>query len=167
MLAMSLFNPSKLIVSYFAPTTPLRPLENRKYTLTHSDETGYLFLTIGNHYDIKAINKKMRDEVLAEWMPTMGEYQLRGKVHISEGEYDEKHAKVRFMIFQRELHLAVKAIIYGDQAFYSNFPWLLDAPIFIEFYSVFPQYQQVLYYGTPRQVLTEIYKEPVIKTYDC
>ena len=43
----------------------------RKYTLTHSDFTGDLFLTIDKDYDKVALSnwytKFMRDEVLAEW----------------------------------------------------------------------------------------------------
>ncbi|WP_442600253.1 staygreen family protein [Neobacillus sp. D3-1R] len=161
---MSLFIPSKLSVSYLPPATPFRPLDNRKYTLTHSDTTGELFLTIGCQYDKNKINMKLRDEVLAEWLPQTGEFQLWGNVYISGGEFDESYAKVRFMIFQKELELAIKAIVYGDQSFYSCYPWLLDSPIYIRFDSVYPQFQQVLYYGTPRQYLTAIFQQPVIKT---
>jgi hypothetical protein len=165
MFAMSLFNPSKLMITYLAPVTPQRPLEGRKYTLTHSDDTGELFLSIGCQYDSKAINILMRDEVLAEWIPQMGEFQLFGRVYISNGEYDEKYAQVRYMIFKKELNLAIKAMVYGDQSLYSCFPWLLDSPIYIQFDSIFPQFHQILYYGTPRQYLSAIYSEPVIKTY--
>jgi hypothetical protein len=165
MLSMSLFQPSKLTVSYIPPVTPLRPIEGRKYTLTHSDQTGSLLLTIGSQYDNKSINNKIRDEVVAEWVPRLGEFQLSGKVYISNGDFDEKYAKVRYLIFKNELTQAIKAIVYGDQAFYSYFPWLLDSPIHFQFESNFPQFQHILFYGTPRQYLTSIYKEPVIKTY--
>jgi hypothetical protein len=152
--SMSLFNPSKLKVSYMAPVTELRPLEGRKYTLTHSDVTGELFLTIGCQFDTASINYSMRDEVVAEWIPHLGEFQLWGRVYVSNGEFDEKYAQVRFLIFQRELHLAIKAMAFGDRSIYSCFPWLLDAPIYIQFESSYPQFQQTLYYGTPRQYLT-------------
>jgi hypothetical protein len=43
----------------------------RCYTLTHSDTTGELFLTIGPDFDRAQISglytRLMRDEVLAEW----------------------------------------------------------------------------------------------------
>jgi phosphatidate phosphatase PAH1 len=46
------------------------PIVPRCYTLTHSDFTGDLFLSIGASYDLKQISgiytKLMRDEVLAE-----------------------------------------------------------------------------------------------------
>jgi hypothetical protein len=113
---MNMFNPSKLTTKYAAPATQFRPVEGRKYTLTHSDASGQLFLTIGVHYDYLAINPQSRDEVLAEWVPQKGEFALIGRVYISGGEYDEKYAMVRYMIFQKELNLALKAIVYGDQA---------------------------------------------------
>jgi hypothetical protein len=43
----------------------------RRYTLTHSDTTGDLFLTVANEYKREQISgwytQIMRDEVLAEW----------------------------------------------------------------------------------------------------
>lgn len=153
MLIMSVFIPSNLNVSFEAPTTPFRPVLGRKYTLTHSDTTGKLFLSIGCEYNYGAINQIMRDEVLAEWVTQMGESSLLGKVHVSSGEFDEKYAMVRFFIFQKELELALKAMMIGDQIFFVNFPWLLDSPIYIQFQSNFPQYHQLLYMGTPRQYI--------------
>jgi hypothetical protein len=158
MHAMSLFQPSKLTVAYISPVTPLRPIEGRKYTLTHNNVNGGMTLTIGTQFDSKTINEKIRDEVLAEWIPRNGEFHLYGKVYI-------RYAKVRYLIFQKDLAQAIKAICYADQSLYSYFPWLLDSPIHFEFESNYSRFQQVQYYGTPRQYLTSIYKEPVIKTY--
>ena len=157
---MSDFNPSKLTVTYIAPITPFRPLEGRKYTLTHSDTTGKLFLTIGPEYSFSSTTQT-RDEVKAEWNQSMGEYSLCGRVYISGGEFDEQYSKVRFMIFKRELKLALTAIVYGDQVFYSCFPWLLDAPIYVKFESIYPEFQKVHYYGTPRQYLSAAQKQGI------
>ncbi|MDZ5472723.1 staygreen family protein [Bacillus sp. 31A1R] len=158
---MSKFNPSKLSATYLPPATQFKPVDERKYTLTHSDETGDLFLTIGYCYDTGAINPKIRDEVLAEWVPQMGQYVLKGKVYISGGEFDEQFSKIRYMIFKKELNLALTAIVYGDKLFYSNYPWLLDSPIYIQFESIFPQYHQLVYFGTPRQYLTAAIQQSV------
>ncbi|WP_077212998.1 staygreen family protein [Bacillus dakarensis] len=158
---MSKFNPSNLSVTFLPPATPYKPVEERKYTMTHSDETGELFLTVGYCYDISMINAEKHDEVLAEWVPSGGQFVLKGKVHVSGGEFDEQYSKVRFMIFQRELNLALTAIIYGDRIFFHNYPWLLDSPIYIEFESIYPTYHQVLYYGTPRQYLASALKQSV------
>ncbi|WP_456271223.1 staygreen family protein [Bacillus sp. AK031] len=150
---MSEFKPEKLSVTYLPPASIFYPLEGRKYTLTHSDTTGDLFLSIGCHYDSAKLNPLMRDEVLAEWVCAMGQYSLSGKVYISGGEFDENLSKVRYMIFQKELPLALSAIVNGDSGFFTYFPWLLDVPIYICFESIFPEYHQVKYLGTPRQYL--------------
>lgn len=150
---MSVFHPSKLTATFHAPATLFRPVEGRKYTLTHSDSTGELFLSIGTAFDYQNINQKFRDEVFAEWKAQMGEFALCGRVYVSGGEYDEKYSKVRYLIFIKELDLALRAIMYADTAFFSSFPWLLDAPIYIKFESVHPEFNRVLYFGSPRHYL--------------
>jgi len=150
---MGILVPSKLTTIYHPPVTQFRPVEGRKYTLTRVESTGDFHLVISKQYDLSIINQDFRDEVLAEWVPRMGEYSLFGRVHISNGKSDENYAKVRFMIFKKEIRSALKAIIVGDQAFFANFPWLMDAPIYIQFESVHPEYNQLLYFGTPRKYL--------------
>lgn len=158
--SMKTFQPDKLSVTYLPPATPFFPVEGRKYTLTHSVETGELFLSTGHVYDRANINIKMRDELVAEWIPRLGEYTLWGQVYVSGGEYDEKYAQVRYLVFQREIETALQAIVNGDQTFFTYFPWLLDAPVYIQFDSVFPQFQKIMYYGTPRQYLSLPKKQP-------
>lgn len=150
---MSKFMPEKLSVKFIAPATPFEPVEGRKYTLTHSDTTGDLYLSIGTIYDFKAINYAMRDEVLAEWTKNNGEYLLYSQVYISNGEYNKNMSRIRHMIFKKELELALTGIIYGDRSFYTYYPWLLDAPIYVHFNSVFPEFSETLFYGTPRKYL--------------
>jgi len=151
---MSVFNPQKLSVNLIPPATFAQPIEGRKYTLTHSDLTGELFLDIGNVYNDKAINQKMRDEVLGEWRKDeQSRFNLVGKAYVDGGEFGEIIAGIRFNVFQKEMATALKGIVNGDLQFYKNYPTLLDAPIFIYFESTYPQYQQVFFYGTPRQYL--------------
>jgi len=61
----------------------------RLYTLTHSDITGDLFLTISPSYYLKQISgiytKLMRDEVLAEWGIFRGVLSLIVHCHVSGG----------------------------------------------------------------------------------
>lgn len=154
---MSTFNTSKLSTTFLPSTTDCLPVDGRKYTLTHSDATGKLFLSIGNHYNLPAINAKIRDEVLAEWISQYAQFICKGKVYVSGGEFDEHSSKQRFIIFQREIKLALTAIFYGDRRLFSYYPQLLDSAILIHFESIFPQYNQVLYYGTPRQYLNAIF----------
>ncbi|HJV46182.1 MAG TPA: staygreen family protein, partial [Bacillota bacterium] len=156
---MSVFNPQKLSVKLIPPATFTQPVEGRKYTLTHSDITAELFLDIGYVYNEKSINPKMRDEVLANWKKdSHGRLNLVGKAYIDGGEFSQKVAGIRFRIFKKEMATALKGIVYGDRPFYVHYPFLLNAPIFIHYLSIYPQYRQVAYYGTPRQYLNQIYQ---------
>jgi hypothetical protein len=47
---LSKFIPEKLSVKYMGGVTATEPIIPMRYTLTHSDLTGNLFLTIGIHY---------------------------------------------------------------------------------------------------------------------
>ncbi|MCA1062751.1 staygreen family protein [Rossellomorea aquimaris] len=152
---MSEFNPEKLAVTYLPPASVFHPIDNRKYTLTHSDTTGELFLSVGCHFDLEKVNPSMRDEVFGEWRRDLGQYTLAGNVYVSGGEFDQQLSNVRYMIFKKELPLALAAMVNGDRGFFTYYPWLLDAPIFICFESVFPEFQQTLYFGTPRQYLVK------------
>ena len=73
---MSGFDPRKLHVEINYQDNKEEFLFPRKYTLTHSDITGDLFLSIGPDYDYKKISnfysKLLRDEVLAEWKNGIG-----------------------------------------------------------------------------------------------
>ena len=64
---MSRLNPAKLHITFREGAAPDGPLIPRRYTLTHSDQTGDLFLTIGpevNHAQISGwYTRLMRDEV--------------------------------------------------------------------------------------------------------
>ena len=64
--------PEKLHVRFLPGAAPEGPITPRCYTLTHSDATGDLFLTIGPQYDREQVSgwhtRLMRDEVLAEWI---------------------------------------------------------------------------------------------------
>ena len=161
---MTTFEPDRLSTKYIPPVNTFGPIEGRRYTLTHSDDTGELFLSIGKNYDLSAVDPKLRDEVLAKWQTRCGEYLLLAKVYVSGGEYDIKFSQVRYMIFKKELKLALTGIVYGDRHFYTNYPWLLDCPIFVQFDSVYPEYNEVLYYGTPRQYLTAATNKSMTKT---
>jgi hypothetical protein len=54
---MSRFNPSKLSVTFLPLANSIWPITGRKYTLTHSDITAELFLSIGYGYDYAAIKR--------------------------------------------------------------------------------------------------------------
>lgn len=151
---MSSFNPEKLSVTFIPSANSFRPIEGRKYTLTHSDLTGELFLDVGLLFNYEKVNAVMRDEVLAEWQKSSGnQLYLFGKAYVDGGEFNKEMAGVRFGIFKKEMNTALKGIVYGDLIFFSNYPTLLDAPIYIYFESEYPEYKQILYYGTPQHYL--------------
>jgi hypothetical protein len=143
---MSVFNPQKLSIKLIPPATFAQPVEGRKYTLTHSDITAELFLDIGYVYNDKSINPKMHDEVLAEWKKdSLGRLNLVGKAYVDGGEFSQKVAGTRFKIFKKEMALALKGIVYGDRPFYVHYPFLLDAPIFIHYLSIYPHIGRLLF----------------------
>jgi len=139
------FNPNKLYVEFRDGVTQKEPVNNRKYTLTHSDQTGELFLTIGLNYAYDKISY-LRDEVLAEWRVGKGYAFLYVYVYI-DGFMDPAISIRREAIFRRELPLALQAIKYGDKIFFDTHPELLYAPIWINFSSENSKYNRVEKWG--------------------
>ena len=122
----------------------------RKYTLTHSDSTGDLFLNIGIDYDYDQISglytRFMRDEVLAEWKQVNDHYELHLYLHISGG-FVFGGAKLRDKIFRYHLPLVLKTIIYGDKELFSIHPDLNNSPIFVHFNSKNKKYAKIELFG--------------------
>lgn len=108
----------------------------RRYTLTHSDVTGELFLTIGREYDRKQISgwytRFMRDEVLAEWLLEDGVYSLHLYCHVSGGIVFGTTG-MRYGIFQQHMPLVLQAFYEGDGALYTQSPELRDARVLVHF----------------------------------
>lgn len=155
---MEHFNPQKLKVRFILPASPTEPLMGRKYTLTHSDDTGQLFLDIGIDFNYDAVNEELRDEIIAEWQNDW-EYRLIGRVYVDNGDYTEAEAQTRYNQFKKHLTGALQAIVFGDRLFLSNYPLLLDAPIYMLFESTYPQFRKFYYYGTPQQYLNQFQYE--------
>ena len=145
---MEKLNPDKLNVEFRSGVTPIEPIIGRKYTLTHSDITADLFLTIGLEYAYDKINK-MRDEVLGEWRTYNGCLFLYIYVYV-DGQFGPVVSAVRNAIFRRELPLALEAIRYGDSRFFIAHPELDNAQIWIHFDSTNPNYNQFENWGTPK-----------------
>lgn len=140
-------NPDKLHVEFRTGAVVTKPVIGRRYTLTHSDITADLFLTIGLQFAYNKVNF-MRDEVLAEWKTNNGFPFLCVYVYI-DGKFGKLSSAVRNAIFRRELPLALEAIIYGDRRFFDAHPGLKDAPIWIHFDSRKPKYNRFENWGTP------------------
>jgi len=150
---MSRLKPEKLHVKYENDTAPDAFHLPRRYTLTHSDATGDLFLTVGKEYDQEAIRgfytRLMRDEVLAEWLEGESQPELHLYCHVSGGLVFGT-AGFRYNIFRRELPLVLEAICFGDRPLFSKNPALESAPIFVHFLAKQEKYNQVESWGTPK-----------------
>ena len=85
----------------------------RRHTLTHSDLTGDLYLTIGDTYDMEQISRLytrlVRDEVLAELIKNDDHLEFRIYCHVSGGPALGT-AKWRYSIFQSEMQLVLESI---------------------------------------------------------
>jgi hypothetical protein len=147
---MKRLNPQKLHVAYLTGTTTEGLVLPRRYTLTHSDITGKLFLTINNEYDTKQISslytRLMRDEVLAEFTKEEG-LVFKVYCHISGG-FVFGTAKLRYIIFRHELPLVLEAVRFGDRNLFEKIPNLDKTPVFIHFQSTDNRFNKVENWGT-------------------
>lgn len=147
---MERLNPGKLHVTYLTDATPESLTLPRRYTLTHSDITGELYLSIGNQYNKKQISglytRLMRDEVLAEFAEEDG-LVFRVHCHVSGG-FVFGTAKLRHNIFQSELPLVLAAIRYGDRVLFEQNPKLDNTPVVIHFRSTVSRFDKVENWGT-------------------
>lgn len=128
----------KLHVRYFAGARRDFPLVPRRYTLTHSDFTGDLYLTIGLEFERNQVSqwytRLMRDEVLAEWTALQQDFALRVHCHVSGGLL-LGWPRLRYTIFRRELPLALEALRWGDRALFDKHPGLDSASVLVHFHA--------------------------------
>ncbi len=134
---MSTFNPDKFHVTVNENSKTQISLLPRRYTLTHSDRTGDLCLTIAPDYDLEQISgwytRLMRDEVLGEWMdgnpPSLHLHcQVSGRLVLGPAQWRAK-------IFRQHLPMVLEAICYGDRNWILHTASLQDAPILIHFHA--------------------------------
>ena len=142
--------PEKLHVKHVAGIGPTDPISPRRYTLTHSDSTGELFLTIGQDFNKPQIGgwytRLMKDEVLAEWKDTDKRPALHVYCHVSGG-FVFGSAQFRYEIFQAELPLVLEALRYGDSSFFAAHPSLDNTPIWVHFGSTVRRYNVIEQWG--------------------
>ena len=149
---MSRLNAEKLHVRFTTGAAPEGPAVPRRYTLTHSDATGDLFLTIGADYDRAQIaglyTRLMRDEVLAEWVQDEGGPVLHVHCHVSGG-LAFGGARMRDGIFRQELPLVLESFRYGDAGLFAARPNLDQTVIRVHFHSHLARYDRVEEWGSP------------------
>jgi hypothetical protein len=140
----------KLNITYSSGVNPKGPITPRCYTLTHSDFTGELFLSIGPEFDKKSISgfytRIMRDEILAKWIKEEKGYCLNVYCHVSGG-FVIGTAGWRCKIFRRELPLVLKAICQGDNDFFTANPSMQNSLILVHFQSKNEKYNKIEKWG--------------------
>ncbi|KZV45327.1 senescence-inducible chloroplast stay-green protein 1 [Dorcoceras hygrometricum] len=124
----------------------------RTYTLTHSDITSKLTLTISHAINNSQLqgwyNKFQRDEVVAEWKKTEGEMSLHVHCHVSGGHWLlDLCAALRYSIFSKELPMVLKAFVHGDRNLFKKYPQLEDAMVWVYFHSNRPKFNKVECWG--------------------
>ena len=149
---MSRLRPDKLHVEFAFGAEPEGPTTPRRYTLTHSDATGDLFLTIGAEYHRKQTSgwytRFMRDEVLAEWQEDEDGPSLHVHCHVSGGLVLGP-AAWRDAIFRQELPLVLEAFRFGDRTLFESEAQLDGSPIWVHFHARQHSYNRVESWGTP------------------
>jgi hypothetical protein len=148
---MSRLITDKLHTTFLPGVSAQDPVTPRRYTLTHSDYTGEIFLTIGEEYNLSQLKSTylrfLRDEVLGEWQVDQP-FALHIYCHISGG-FVIGTAAMRYSIFKRKLPLALESLRYGDRRLFAAHPYLDSAPILIHFTSTDPRYEKTELFGTP------------------
>ena len=134
---MTRLNPDKLHVKLVDGVYPEGPLTPRCYTLTHSDTTGDLFLSIGRDYNRPQISglytRIMRDEVLAEWKEDT-QPALHVHCHVSGGLVVGT-ARWRDSILRYHMPMVLEAFRYGDAALVDAFPYVSQAAVIVHFHA--------------------------------
>jgi hypothetical protein len=149
---MNRLKPEKLHVRFAPTTTADGPVVPRRYTLTHSDATGDLFLTVGLDYDRKQLSgwqtRLLRDEVVAEWHEEESGFTLHVHCHVSGGLVAGP-AGWRYAIFKRELPLVLEAFRFGDRELFEAHPELDQARILVHFHATQSRYNRGESWGIP------------------
>ncbi len=134
---MASLNPTKLHVDKSSALKLQSTRFPRTYTLTHSDVTGDLFLTISPKYNQKVLKtlyaKLMRDEVLGCWEEN-NPPDLHVHCHVSGGLVVGS-AKWRDSIFRQHLPMVLEAICFGDRQFLDENPEYLLSLILVHFHA--------------------------------
>ena len=152
---MSNFSAERLTVEFRDGLSAKELILPRCHTLTHSDFTGQLFLTIGTQFASDKVNIQMRDEVLGYWKMEGNQLFYNIYVYIDNQEHDLNTAIRRDEVFRRELPLALTAIRYGDRFLFDRYPYLDCSMIIVNFISSYPQLSKQEYWGTFSSFLME------------
>lgn len=148
---MSDLQPEKLHVSFQAGTSVQGLSLPRRYTLTHSDLTGELFLTVGPDYVREQISsfytRLMRDEVLAEWQQDRTGLSLHVYCHVSGG-LAIGSAGWRNDILVTHMRSVIEAFCFAERDLVATHPEIARARVWVHFRSNKPRYDRVEDWGS-------------------
>jgi magnesium dechelatase len=134
---MAQLDPEQLHVSFMQDAQPDGPTYPRAYTLTHSDISGELNLTIGKVYNRRQVSgiytRLMRDEVLAEWSNDE-QPCLHVHCHVSGGLVFGS-AGYREATFRYHMPMVLEAFHTGDQKLIELHPELAHALVILHFHT--------------------------------
>lgn len=142
---MKMLNPQKVFTQYRNSTKPYEPIEERKYTITHSDTSAELYVFIAGEYAEDQITD-MRDEVRVAWENNGRILILHGHVLV-DGKGISGAAAIRDKIFYNEMPIALQALRQADRFLFEEHPELDSTPVFVRFVSENPIYNKVYNFG--------------------
>ena len=129
---------SRLHISFVDGTGPVGPVVPRRYTLTHSDRTGHLFVSVGEEYDAGALRswqvRLERDEVLGEWAVDEGRPRLDLHMAAQGGLPIFGTGRMRVGIFRHYRELVLETLATADAAQTAAHPQLEGAPVVARFH---------------------------------
>jgi hypothetical protein len=148
---MTNLNPNKLFVTNSLGSGGTEDFLPRWYTLTHSDRTGDLFLTIDREADENQIaglyTRLMRDEVVAEWKEgSEGDLELHVYVHVSGG-FVFGTAGMRDSILRRHMPMVLEAFSYAESDAINRDPALKRAIVRVHYQSHRKKFNRIEDYG--------------------
>ncbi len=143
---MDKLDPNKLIIDFKKGISKDGPISPRNYTVTHSDNTGDILITVAKDYDKGHVTDK-RDEVYGRWCENGKNYVLCLHLNVDGNERDKNKVAQRNRIFRDALPLAITAIRQGDLGLIKKHNKLDESDIFIKFNSRFDEFYKVEHWG--------------------
>jgi len=125
-----------LHVRFLEGTEPRKFSLPRRYTLTHSDRSGEMFLTVGDDYCHEQVSgwytRFMRDEVLAEWKELDEGFEMHVYCHVSGGLVFGT-PRMRLSIFRMHMRTVLEAVRQSDGGIFEERPDLDESMVVVHF----------------------------------
>ncbi|CZR99045.1 MULTISPECIES: staygreen family protein [unclassified Clostridioides] len=142
-------NATNLNVNMVYPVSATEPIRFRRYTVSYSENTNDIYLTIATYFDTLSLGTVSIDKVYGQWAWVVGDiYDLNLFVFV--GNYPYEIARNRYDAFVRVLPIAITSIINGDRLFLVSNSCLLNSKITVRFISSHPTLNRTVDYGSIR-----------------